>query len=70
MVPPLYTYRWDGRLLLAVWAGDGQSWLEFRLAGERAERLEVGPDATSWRTRVAAGERRPSEFQPRHWPGL
>lgn len=55
---------------VTVWAGDGHAWLEFRLAGERAERLEIGPDATSWRTRVASGERRPSEFQPRHWPGL
>jgi RNA polymerase sigma-70 factor (ECF subfamily) len=55
---------------VTVWAGGGHAWLEFKLAGERAERLEVGPDASSWRTRVAAGERRPSEFQPRHWPGL
>lgn len=55
---------------VTVWAGDGHTWLEFRLAGERAERLEIGPDATSWRTRVAAAERRSSKFQPRHWPGL
>ena len=55
---------------VTVWAGDGHAWLEFKLAGERAERLEVGPDATSWRTRVAAGEQRRSEFEPRHWPGL
>jgi RNA polymerase sigma-70 factor (ECF subfamily) len=55
---------------VTVWAGEGHAWLEFKLAGERAERLEVGPDASSWRTRVAAGERRPSEFEPRHWPGL
>ena len=55
---------------VTVWAGEGHAWLEFKLAGERAERLEVGPDATSWRTRVSSGERRPSEFQPRHWPGL
>jgi hypothetical protein len=26
-----------------VWAGEGHAWLEFKLAGERAERLEVGP---------------------------
>jgi RNA polymerase sigma-70 factor (ECF subfamily) len=55
---------------VTVWAGEGHAWLEFKLTAERAERLEVGPDASSWRTRVAAGERRPSEFQPRHWPGL
>ena len=55
---------------VTVWAGDGHAWLEFKLAGERADRLEVGPDATSWRTRVAAGEQRRSQFEPRHWPGL
>jgi RNA polymerase sigma factor (sigma-70 family) len=55
---------------VTVWAGEGHAWFEFKLAGDRAERLEVGPDASSWRARVAAGERRPSEFQPRHWPGL
>ena len=43
---------------MTVWAGGGHAWLEFRLAGERAERLQVGPDATEWRMRVAARERR------------
>jgi len=55
---------------VTVWAGGGHAWLEFKLAGERAERLQVGPDATEWRMRVAARERRASEFVPRHWPGL
>ena len=55
---------------MTVWAGGGHAWLEFRLAGERAERLQVGPDATEWRMRVAARERRASELVPRHWPGL
>ena len=44
---------------VTVWAGEGHAWLEFRLAGERAERLEVGPDATSWRTRVRRGRAAP-----------
>ena len=43
---------------ITVWAGGGHAWLEFKLAGERAERLQVGPDATEWRMRVAARERR------------
>ena len=55
---------------VTVWAGDGHAWLEFKLAGERADRLQVGPDATEWRTRVAAREQRRSQFEPRHWPGL
>jgi RNA polymerase sigma factor (sigma-70 family) len=55
---------------ITVWAGGGHAWLEFKLAGERAERLQVGPDATEWRMRVAARERRASELVPRHWPGL
>jgi RNA polymerase sigma factor (sigma-70 family) len=55
---------------MTVWAGGGHAWLEFRLGGERAERLQVGPDATEWRIPVAPRERRASEFVPRHWPGL
>ena len=38
---------------MTVWAGGGHAWLEFKLAGEHAERLQVGPDATEWRMRVA-----------------
>ena len=55
---------------MTVWAGGGHAWLEFKLAGESAERLQVGPDATEWRMRVGAQERRAREFVPRHWPGL
>lgn len=44
--------------------------VEFKLAGAHAERLQVGPDATEWRTPVAARERPAREFMPRHWPGL
>ena len=55
---------------LTVWAGAGHAWLEFKLAGEHAERLQVGPDATEWRMRVAARERPARAFVPRHWPGL
>ena len=40
---------------MTVWADEGHAWLEFTLAGERAERLEVGPDATRWRTRGGRG---------------
>jgi RNA polymerase sigma factor (sigma-70 family) len=55
---------------MTVWAGEGHAWFEFKLAGERAERFQVGPDATEWRMRVAARAPRASEFVPRHWPGL
>jgi RNA polymerase sigma factor (sigma-70 family) len=55
---------------MTVWAGEGHAWLEFKLSGEHAERLQVGPDATEWRLRVAARERPASEFVPRRWPGL
>jgi RNA polymerase sigma-70 factor (ECF subfamily) len=55
---------------MTVWAGAGHAWLEFALAGEQAERLQVGPDATEWRTRVAARDRPGREFVPRRWPGL
>jgi hypothetical protein len=55
---------------MTVWAGGGHAWLEFKLAGERAERLQVAPDTGEWRLRVAARERRSEEFVPRHWPGL
>ena len=55
---------------MTVWAGAGHAWLEFKLAGAHAERLQVGPDATEWRTPVAPRERPAREFVPRHWPGL
>ena len=32
---------------LTVWAGAGHAWLEFKLAGEHAERLQVGPTRPS-----------------------
>ena len=54
---------------MTVSAGGGHAGLEFKLAGSARSASQVGPDATAWRMRVAARERRASEFVPRHWPG-
>ena len=54
---------------MTVWAGAGHAWLEFALAGEQAERLQVGPDATESAMPVAARERRAREFVPRRGRG-
>ena len=45
---------------VTVWAGGGHAWLEFKLAGEHAERLQVGPDATEM-AHAGGGARAPPE---------